>query len=102
MIMTTTQKTPSVIGFNNESYMHYLALRYMNNTSDPKWEAYQWSGASGISEETWIELHNTAKHDVENQGGSLKGYEFVGNELITHDRIISNSWPTNWMWVIQS
>ncbi|GLU51436.1 hypothetical protein [Dyadobacter frigoris] len=100
--MKSAQKNPSVIGFNNESYMHYLAIRYIYNSEDPKWEGFRWTGVSGISEKMWIELHHTAKHDVENEGGSLKGYEFVNDELVTHDWISSNSWPANWMWVIQS
>jgi hypothetical protein len=100
--MKSAQKTPSVIGFNNESYMHYLAIRYIYNSTDPKWELIRWTGISEISEQTWIELHHTAKRDVEIGGGSLKGYEFVNNELVSHDRINSKSWPANWMWVIQS
>jgi hypothetical protein len=100
--MKNAQKTPSVIGLSNKSYMHYLALRYLDNATDPKWECYRWTGMAGISEETWIELHNIAKHEVETEGGSLKGYEFVDDQLVAHDKITSKSWPVNWMWVIQS
>lgn len=100
--MEPAQKPRSVIGLNSESYMHYLAMRYIYNSEDPKWKELRWTQNVNISEEVWIELHHTAKNDVENQGGSLRGYEFVNDELIAHDQIISKSWPATWMWVIQS
>ncbi|WP_254562240.1 hypothetical protein [Dyadobacter diqingensis] len=100
--MKLTDKKPSVMGLNNDAYLQYLVLRYVQNSDDPKWESLRWTSTEEISAETWIELHNTAKNDVENQGGTLKGYEFINNELVIHERINSNAWPANWMWVIES
>jgi hypothetical protein len=100
--MKVTDKKPSVMGLNNDAYLHYLVLRYIQNSDNPKWQALRWTQVGEISSETWIDLHNTAKHDVENQGGTLTGYEFVNNELVVHEKINSNAWPTNWMWVIES
>lgn len=90
------------MGFNNDAYLQYLVLRYIQNSNDPKWESLRWTNTEEISAETWIALHNTAKNDVENQGGTLTAYEFINNELVIHEKINSNSWPTNWMWVIES
>jgi len=89
------------MGLSNDAYLHYLVIRHAYHSEDPKWSNLL-SDMNDITPETWIELHNLAKNDLENQGGSVKGYEFVNNELIIHERINSNSWPANWMWVIES
>ena len=85
--MKIIEKKPSVMGLNNDSYLHYLVLRYVYDSEDPKWKPLRWLDTEDIPCETWIELHNIAKSDVENQGGSLKGYEFIDDELVIHERI---------------
>ena len=100
--MKIIKKQPSVMGLNSDSYLHYLVLRYVYNSENPKWESLKWLDTDQITSETWIELHNIAKSDVENQGGSLIGYEFVNDELIIHEKINTDCWPKNWMWVIES
>ncbi|MCF2490350.1 hypothetical protein [Dyadobacter sp. CY347] len=94
-----TRKT--VLSLSNECFKHYLLLRYVNNSSDPKWKKLSFVSAELITPEIWIQLHNYARADVESQGGKLLGYEVVDEKLVRHDSIGSNSWPANWMWVIQ-
>lgn len=91
----------TVLSLSNESFKHYLLLRYVNESADPKWKRLAFVSADLISSEIWIQLHNYARADVESQGGKLIGYELVDEELVSHESINTNAWPANWMWVIQ-
>ncbi|MCE7068177.1 hypothetical protein [Dyadobacter sp. CY326] len=91
----------TVLSLSNESFKHYLLLRYVNESADPQWKQFAFVSADSISSDTWIQLHNYARAEVEKQGGKLLGYEMVDEELVSHDSINSNAWPTDWMWVIQ-
>ncbi|MCF2506445.1 hypothetical protein L0663_23830 [Dyadobacter sp. CY107] len=91
----------TVLSLSNETFKHYLLLRYVNDSADPKWKRLSFVSTELISPEIWIQLHNYARADVESQGGRLIGYELVDEKLVRHDSINSNAWPANWMWVIQ-
>ncbi|MCF2496095.1 MULTISPECIES: hypothetical protein [Dyadobacter] len=94
-----TRKT--ILSLSNESFKHYLLLRYVDDSSDPKWKRLSFVSVELIAPEVWIQLHNYARADVESQGGRLIGYEVIDEKLVRHDSIRSNSWPADWMWVIQ-
>jgi len=96
---SNTRKT--VLSLSNETFKHYLLLRYVNDSPDPKWKRLAFVSAEKITPEIWIQLHNYARADVESHGGRLIGYEMVNEELVRHDSINSGAWPTTWMWVIQ-
>ena len=91
----------TVLSLSNESFKHYLLLRYVNDSADPKWKQLAFVSAELIAPEVWIQLHNYARADVESHGGRLIEYELVDQELVRHDSINSDAWPANWMWVIQ-
>jgi hypothetical protein len=99
--MAHEQNGKTVLSLSNESFKHYLLLRYVSNSNDPKWKRLSFVSAELITPEIWIQLHDYARADVESQGGRLIGYELVDEKLVRHDRINSNAWPANWMWVIQ-
>jgi hypothetical protein len=90
----------TVLSLSNDSYKHYLLLRYVNNSPDPKWRRLSFVSEELITPEIWIQLHNYARADVESRGGRLTGYEIINERFIRHDNIKSEYWPANWMWVI--
>ncbi|GGC12449.1 hypothetical protein [Dyadobacter sediminis] len=99
--MVHDKKGRVVLSFNNDSFKHYLLLKYVSKASDPEWEEVGFVTEKLISPEFWIQLQDYARADVESQGGKLIGYEMVNEELVSHEKINSDLWPTNWMWVIQ-
>lgn len=99
--MTKGNTRKTVLSLSNETFKHYLLLRYVNDSADPKWKRLSFVSAELIAPEVWIQLHNYARADVERQGGRLIGYELVDEKLVRHDSINSDAWPANWMWVIQ-
>jgi hypothetical protein len=91
----------TILSLTNDSFKHYLLLNYVSNASNPQWRRLSFISEELISSQTWIQLQNYARVDVESRGGKLTGYEMVGEELVSHEKINSDSWPANWMWVIQ-
>ncbi|QRR03171.1 hypothetical protein [Dyadobacter sandarakinus] len=91
----------TVLSLNGESFKHYLLLRYVNNSADPRWKRLSLVSEDLIAPEVWIQLQHYAKQDLESQGGKLFGCELVDEQLVQHDGIHSNFWPANWMWVIE-
>jgi hypothetical protein len=92
----------TILSLTNDSFKRYLLLNYVNNASSPQWRRLNFLSEELISSQTWIQLQNFARVDVESKGGKLTGFEVVGKELVSHEKISSDSWPANWMWVIQS
>ncbi|WP_439557547.1 hypothetical protein [Dyadobacter sp.] len=90
----------AVMSLTNDTFKHYLVLRYVNNSTDPKWQQLTFVSQDNISAEVWLQLYNYAKTDVESQGGHLTGYEVVNERIVKHDGISTDYWPANWMWVI--
>lgn len=91
----------TILSLTSDSFKHYLLVNYVNNASNPQWKRLNFISEELISSQTWIQLQNYARVDVESRGGSLTGYEVVGEELVSHKKINSDFWPANWMWVIQ-
>lgn len=91
----------TILSLTNDSFKHYLLLNYVSNASNPQWRRLNFISEELISSQTWIQLQNYARADVESKGGSLTGYEVVGEKLVSHEEIKSDFWPANWMWVIQ-
>jgi hypothetical protein len=89
-----------VISLSNECFKHYLIERYGKVTENAAWTDLEDLPEDLIPAETWIDLVNKAKQDIEGNGGRLLAYEVVNDELISHERIVSY-WPVNWMWVLQ-
>lgn len=98
--MKTESEKQAVISLSDESFKHYLMQRYSNNYDDSTLKRLKGMSQDLISSETWIQLYNRAKADLEKNGGRLTGYEIIGDVLVSHDRINSH-WPINWMWVLQ-
>jgi len=90
-----------VLSLNSDSFKHYLLLKYASKASDQERGRLGLVSEELISPEFWIQLQDFARADVESQGGKLIGYEVVNEELVSHEKINSDLWPANWMWVIQ-
>ncbi|WP_031528309.1 hypothetical protein [Dyadobacter crusticola] len=90
----------AVMSLNSDSFKHYLLLSYVNNSVDPKWKQLTFVAQDKISAEVWLQLYNHAKADVESQGGGLTGYEVIDERVVKHEKIKTDYWPANWMWVI--
>jgi len=99
--MIHDKKGRVVLSLNSDSFKHYLLLKYGSKSSDSERERLGFVSEELISAEFWIQLQDYARADVESQGGKLLGYEVVNEELVSHEKINSNLWPANWMWVIQ-
>jgi len=91
----------TVLSLTNDSFKRYLLFHYVVNAPNPQWRRLSFISEELISSQTWIQLQNYARVDVESKGGKLTGFEVVGEELVSHEKINSEFWPTNWMWVIQ-